>query len=696
MEAFNVNYEVSQPSGEVYPGSIEKNDVYSWMSARCGRMSCLGGNEDPATDDGRGLLMLADIDLNGHSIRNSGGGGGGESNTASSAGGESLVLPKSGVDLPFKGLTSDASITLTANANDIEISVDDNEVLKSLDGIVVGDGVSALTAKKSKFNEAVPPTINRDTAEGYVPGSRWLDTTADKEYVCLDNAAGAAVWKETTSSGGGAAVEEWDAVVIGAGGDASYTFNTLQEAVTANKSSIRVTANTGGALLLGGISYHISVTKNAVISTTIDASSAKALTWVGGQCTSVDPIRNDSVANDDYILLEDITFQSGIVHPSTLPVYGVRFVGCFFSAACVLFGVVGSFHRCEFVSFVTVNRDFIVDDPNLKTNTSFYQCKTGGSLTYADPNPGPNTLKNVNVIDCEIGSGVIITGSLLDSTFRNNRIVDSFRTTELMGLVWIDSNRIDGDLQNNLVTVGSNQVYITNNRVEGRMDLKFMAESVITGNYVKGVTNFIDEFSECKMSQNHFVGALDFIIAGTFTECTFSDNTCQSTVISRSAWIDSNFTGNTLTGFLTTDGDFTRCNILNNNMGTVDIQNNWNNVNFSNNINTWGITFGDLIKCKFISNRKTGGDSIWTLTGLVTNCYFAYNDGSYDGVNIDNILAPNNCTFMSNGFAILDKNNVGAQPINNYVLGQNVSNLRGQGIALVNWDVSEYTLVNRP
>ncbi|RZF22592.1 hypothetical protein DAY19_02130 [Halobacteriovorax vibrionivorans] len=61
----------------------------------------------------------------------------GEQNTASSAGGASLVLAKSGTDLPFKGLTATSDIALTENANDIQIGVNTsngaNELLR-LDG----------------------------------------------------------------------------------------------------------------------------------------------------------------------------------------------------------------------------------------------------------------------------------------------------------------------------------------------------------------------------------------------------------------------------------------------------------------------------------------------------------------------------------------------------------------------------------
>lgn len=62
---------------------------------------------------------------------------------------------------------------------------------------------TTLTSTTNKLDATVAPTVNNDIDEGYVVGSRWIDVTADKEYVCLDNTDGAAVWTETT----GGAVE---------------------------------------------------------------------------------------------------------------------------------------------------------------------------------------------------------------------------------------------------------------------------------------------------------------------------------------------------------------------------------------------------------------------------------------------------------------------------------------------------------
>lgn len=59
---------------------------------------------------------------------------------------------------------------------------------------------------KVKLDGTAAPTVNDDTTEGYAVGSRWIDVTNDKEYVCLDATDGAAVWKATAPSGAAGAV----------------------------------------------------------------------------------------------------------------------------------------------------------------------------------------------------------------------------------------------------------------------------------------------------------------------------------------------------------------------------------------------------------------------------------------------------------------------------------------------------------
>lgn len=66
------------------------------------------------------------------------------------------------------------------------------------EGFLRKTGAGAYTAIKSNMAAAVAPTANEDSGDGYAVGSRWHDTTADKEYVCLDSTVAAAVWTETT------------------------------------------------------------------------------------------------------------------------------------------------------------------------------------------------------------------------------------------------------------------------------------------------------------------------------------------------------------------------------------------------------------------------------------------------------------------------------------------------------------------
>ena len=65
-------------------------------------------------------------------------------------------------------------------------------------------GLSDVENLKVKLDGTQAPTVDNDIGEGYAVGSRWVDVTNDKEYVCLDNTDGVAVWTETTQSGDGA------------------------------------------------------------------------------------------------------------------------------------------------------------------------------------------------------------------------------------------------------------------------------------------------------------------------------------------------------------------------------------------------------------------------------------------------------------------------------------------------------------
>lgn len=63
----------------------------------------------------------------------------------------------------------------------------------------IREGTSVIAGRHSKINGAyrrtTAPGVGDDINDGVVIGDRWVDTTADRTYTNLDNAAGAAVWQ---------------------------------------------------------------------------------------------------------------------------------------------------------------------------------------------------------------------------------------------------------------------------------------------------------------------------------------------------------------------------------------------------------------------------------------------------------------------------------------------------------------------
>lgn len=67
----------------------------------------------------------------------------------------------------------------------------------SVTGVLPGDNGGG---SKNNFSATVAPTVDDDSGDGYSIGSRWVDTVAEKIYICLDATVGAASWGELVSS----------------------------------------------------------------------------------------------------------------------------------------------------------------------------------------------------------------------------------------------------------------------------------------------------------------------------------------------------------------------------------------------------------------------------------------------------------------------------------------------------------------
>ena len=78
-----------------------------------------------------------------------------------------------------------------------------NSDISESEGFVRKTGAGAYEAIKSNLNASVAPAVGDDSNDGYAVGSEWINTTADKAFICLDASVGAAVWTETTAGAAG-------------------------------------------------------------------------------------------------------------------------------------------------------------------------------------------------------------------------------------------------------------------------------------------------------------------------------------------------------------------------------------------------------------------------------------------------------------------------------------------------------------
>ncbi len=82
-------------------------------------------------------------------------------------------------------------------------------IISGIEGtVIIHSDVDATTSAilLNNWTATVAPAVTDDSNAGYAIGSEWTDVTADKSYKLVDATVGAAVWKETTSAGGGSSV----------------------------------------------------------------------------------------------------------------------------------------------------------------------------------------------------------------------------------------------------------------------------------------------------------------------------------------------------------------------------------------------------------------------------------------------------------------------------------------------------------
>lgn len=128
------------------------------------------------------------------------------------------------------------------------------------EGFLRKTGTGAYEGIKTNIGASVAPGGTDDSASGYAVGSRWIDTTANKEYVCVDASVGAALWTETTGAGAG-------------GGDAWS--DPVDAVITPDADGTRDLATTGTRFATGFLDA-LDITNNIVVGGTVDGRDVAA------------------------------------------------------------------------------------------------------------------------------------------------------------------------------------------------------------------------------------------------------------------------------------------------------------------------------------------------------------------------------------------------------------------------------------
>lgn len=102
----------------------------------------------------------------------------------------------------------------------------------------------------NKYDATVAPTVNDDIADGYGPGSGWLDATGNAFYICESNATGAAVWHNLSSVSGVTDGDKVDITVSNSGAtwtidNDAVTYAKMQDVSATDRLLGRSTAGAG-------------------------------------------------------------------------------------------------------------------------------------------------------------------------------------------------------------------------------------------------------------------------------------------------------------------------------------------------------------------------------------------------------------------------------------------------------------------
>lgn len=181
-----------------------------------------------------------------------------------------MALPTASDNKFPKLVVAEAGTLGTVAAGSRRLGIDANGVLVWKDSA----GATSPLAALNKWDATAAPDADNDVDEGYAVGSRWIDVTNDKEYVCLDATDGAAVWTETTASGSSVPPDGDGAVVATDETTATTSYTDL----TTPGPAVTVTVPASGKVLIGWSAQLYDVTGNAFMSVALSGENTVAAT----------------------------------------------------------------------------------------------------------------------------------------------------------------------------------------------------------------------------------------------------------------------------------------------------------------------------------------------------------------------------------------------------------------------------------
>ena len=171
--------------------------------------------------------------------------------------------------------------TLNVNATStvllaVEGQITDGHLVKfkGFNGVGEDTGLAATNVVKCNFAAVAAPTVNNDVDEGYTVGSRWLDVTNDKSYICVDNSDGAAIWHLDVVGPGAStdhAIVRWD----------STTGRTVLNSVVTVSDAGVIAGGEWQGTVISPIYGGTGITNNIASTLTITGAFATTITVTG-------------------------------------------------------------------------------------------------------------------------------------------------------------------------------------------------------------------------------------------------------------------------------------------------------------------------------------------------------------------------------------------------------------------------------